>query len=360
MIDNHQTTPPNNYTSSGELWGAIEQLQNDLAHQLRRHEAGKQIDATQLLQAAKTAIERTLGAAAETADPIDYSIRDLIAGYWAHVGKRRENAPTGFAMLNEMLGGGIETQRLVVLLGAPNCGKTTFVHQMADSIANSGRPVLYVTTEDSPYDLLAKTLSRIGGVNYTAVKKGWESERARINAALAMQLDRPSSDRLRYLDATSGVTLATIKEKAQAHFADYPRESGVMVVDYLQRVARAAKMLDGLPYDLREVVSHVTEQLRAMACELDCGMVVVASQNRASGYSTANSALASAKESGDIEYTADVIMALGEDTERRASTSFLQPMVLRIDKNRQGSKDRKLAFDFQGDRQLFTEVQTRR
>jgi hypothetical protein len=87
---------------------------------------------------------------------------------------------------------------------------------------------------------------------------------------------------------------------------------------------------------------------------------VVASQNRASGYSAANSALASAKESGDIEYTADVIMALGEDTERRASASFLQPMLLRIDKNRQGSKERKLAFDFQGDRQLFTEVQARR
>src|SRR5947209_5899771 len=224
MIDNHQTTPPNNYTSSGDLWGAIEQLQNDLAHQLRRHDAGKQIDATQLLQGAKAAIERALGATTETVGPFDYSIRDLIAGYWAHVGKRRENASTGFALLNEMLGGGIETQRLVVVLGAPNCGKTTFVHQMADHIANSGRPVLYVTTEDSPYDLLAKTLARISGVNYTAVKKGWENERARINAALALQLDRPSSDRLRYLDATSGVTLATIKEKAQAHFACYQNE----------------------------------------------------------------------------------------------------------------------------------------
>ena len=32
--------------------------------------------------------------------------------------------------------------------------------------------------------------------------------------------------------------------------------------------------------DLREVVTLVTERLRTLACELDCGVIAVASQNR--------------------------------------------------------------------------------
>src|SRR5207248_1103746 len=115
---------------------------------------------------------------------VDIAMPDLLADYWIRVERRKLCAPTGFKSLNDALGGGLESQRLVVLLGAPNSGKTTLVHQMADHIADSGRPVLYVTSEDSPHDLMCKTLARVGQVNYTAVKKGWPSEHIKIREAL--------------------------------------------------------------------------------------------------------------------------------------------------------------------------------
>lgn len=343
-------------------WTLIKQLRDDLANKLRRHEAGQDIDAVQVLATTRDALVKGLPIAVTPAmQIIDYSTRDLLTSYWEQVTRRRATATTGFPSLNEALSGGIESKRLVVVLGAPNTGKTTFVHQIADHIADSGRPVLYVTSEDGPSELLAKTLARIGSVNYTAVLKGWETEKSKINAALARQLDRMSTDRLRYLDASFGITMDMIREKAQSHFEQYSASkgggSGVLVIDYLQRIARAIKTRSGMSQDLREVVTQLTEQLRGLACELDCGVIAIASQHR-NGYnrSADSSGIGSAKESGDIEYTADVMLALGEDKERKKTQPHLTPVALYIDKNRQGAKGKNISLDFWPDRQQFTEV----
>ena len=356
------STMPQNTTPDAALWDEIKKIRDDLANKMRRHEAGQDIDAQQVLAKTRDAITKGLPITVTPDMPIiDYSSRDLLNSYWQQVTKRRATVSTGFGKLNDALSGGVEAKRLMIVLGAPNTGKTTFVHQMSDSIANSGRPVLYVTSEDGPHELFAKTLARVGNVSYTAVLKGYQSEESKINAALALQMDRMSIDRLRYLDASYGISMDTIREKAQAHFAAFPTEkgggSGVLVIDYLQRIARAIRARSGTPQDLKDVVSNLTEQLKALASELECGVIAIASQNRASGYSTANSSLSSAKESGDIEYTADVMLALGDDMNRKRTVPYLTPVMLRIDKNRQGKKDLVLPLDFYTDRQQFTEAE---
>ncbi len=62
--------------------------------------------------------------------------------------------------------------------------------------------------------------------------------------------------------------------------------------------------------------------------------------NRASGYgkNSEMSALSSAKESGDIEYGSDILMALTEDpkAEIHTTNTVVVPRILRVDKNRQG------------------------
>jgi replicative DNA helicase len=306
--------------------------------------------------------QREIQQALRTEQPItDYSAHDLLLDYWNQATRRVNTATTGFKSLNEALSGGIEAERLVVLLGAPNTGKTTFAHQIADHIADSGRPVLYVTSEDRPAALVAKTLARIGGIDYTPVLKGYRDYERVIKAAITRQLDRVSSERLRYLDATNGIDMQTIHAHAKQHFERYSDEAqgggpGVLIVDYLQRIARAIKTRDNLTADLREVVTRVAEELRGLSTTLDCGVIAIASQNRG-GYTRGEStSLASAKESGDIEYTADVMLALVEDKDRKKVNPNLSPIALHIDKNRQGQKDIKIALDFYTNRQQFTEV----
>ena len=191
MIDT-KNNPHSDDTTQGDKWGLIDELQALLANAHRRHERGDSLNIEDVLGETSRLLDKIR--AHDGPQLVEQSVRDLLDNYWTQVAKRRDTAPTGFRTLNDILGGGFESKRLVVVLGAPNSGKTTFVHQMAVHIADAGRPVLYVTSEDSPHDLMAKTLARIGSVNYTAVKKGWETERAKISAAITMQVERKTSD----------------------------------------------------------------------------------------------------------------------------------------------------------------------
>jgi replicative DNA helicase len=128
----------------------------------------------------------------------------------------------------------------------------------------------------------------------------------------------------------------------------------VLVVDYLQRVARAQLSAGrGGARDLREAVTTLTEQLRDLARALNCTVIAIASQNRVSGYGNAN-ALTSAKESGDVEYTADVLLSLAEEKTRVAPLRC-EARTLSIVKNRLGPQT-AIALDWRADWQQFTEV----
>src|SRR6266498_4172639 len=108
---------------------------------------------------------------------VERSVQELLGGYLQRVQDRRNAATTGIGALNRALNGGFPAQRLIVLLGAPGSGKTSFANQMAEHVATE-RPVLYVTSEDAPDILLAKTLARIGQVKYSAVLYGWNDYQA--------------------------------------------------------------------------------------------------------------------------------------------------------------------------------------
>lgn len=92
--------------------------------------------------------------------------------------------------------------------------------------------------------------------------------------------------------------------------------------------------------DARQAATVYTERLRVLAGDLHCSLLCLSAMHRYSGY-TSNSPhlLSAAKESGDIEYTADVLMGLGaqdESTPGALSASGLLPWMLTIAKNRQG------------------------
>lgn len=280
----------------------------------------------------------------------DVSLQELIQDYWEHIKQRKASAPTGLERLNDALNGGLEAKRLMVLLGPPGIGKTALAHQMVDHAANSGRPVLYATSEDIPFTLFCKGLANTGLVPYSVALKG--SDREKINAAIAMQMDRTASQTLHYVDATQRVELERIGELAQAHFERYASNGqGILVIDYLQRFARAQRSSQAYSLEIRELVTQLTERLRAMACELDCTVIALGSQKRMNGQTET---LFSGKESGDIEYTADILATLVEDKDSKPST-YLKHRLLKLDKNRQGDTT-SIKLKFEGEKQRFTEV----
>lgn len=310
-----------------------------------------------------TSLAHTLATISETDTPeeVEYSQRDLLGMYWEQVKTRANVVKTGFERLDAILSGGLEPGRLVGVLGAPNCGKTTFTHQISENVASLGRPVLYVTSEDAPGALVGKTIARIGDIEYTAVLKGYDTHRQRITSTISDMMKRKSTDRLRYLDATSTVTIDYIENAARKHFEMYSEAKGggpgVLVIDYLQNIANIMRGDSG-SQELRVYISGFARRLHDFAKNSGCTVIIIASQNRNS-YTRSNDtgAMASAKESGDIEYACDVLIALNEDRDKnRVVASNKMAIMLYVDKNRQGQRSKSIPLDFTPDRQMFDEL----
>lgn len=372
MIDTTEINPTFDDTTTKEIASALstaertvktaQDLHDALAAAKRRNEAGK--DASEIekeLTTAKLQVSnitqqiQTITRVFPDQAP-DKLIQSGMIDYEGYIETRKQHPPipTGFKVLNDMLNGGLDPETLVIILGAPGGGKTTLTNQIAVHAADGGRPVLYVTSEDTPFRLYSKTLARQGQMNYKDVLRGKDEYKEKIKETLKLYKESNAAQLLYYLDATSGCEMATIREKATEVFNKHKDcGEGILVIDYLQRLARSQQTYKSGNGDVRMAVTMITEEIRSIASELKCTVIALAAQSRQSGYGTANS-LTSAKESGDVEYTADVLITIGEDDNRPPVTPHLKSRVLHIAKNRQGEEG-LISFDFYGARQQFTE-----
>lgn len=227
-------------------------------------------------------------------------------------------AATGFAGLDELLDGGLY-EGLYTLFSTPGAGKTTLMLQMADYIAEHGRDVLFIALEMSKKALQARSLSRLsslladGDKSYTALTerqisagkwRRWgeaDWRRAALTIYRARNTYRKWADRVYIMEAQGG-SFKALREAVETHirFRGCPP---VVIVDYLQ-ILRPDNT--GLT-DKQAVDSHVLE-FKQLSRDYGLPVVVVSSLGRTSYEGRLT--LSSGKESGGIEYTADVVLGM--------------------------------------------------
>lgn len=287
----------------------------------------------------------------------------LAASYWNSIEELKEPAETGVPGLDKAIGGGFQPGKVVVLLGPPGAGKTTLANQIAEHVARIGRPVYYVSSEDTPFALLSKTAARLGSLDYTNVLQGRVSQEE-IGKAFNKFWDKYSAERLVYRYVVGGFSLAQVQSRAFEHFERFAKAEktgpGVLVIDYLQRLARFERSLQGM--DIREVVTRFAMQLRKVAEALDCTLLALCSMNRNSYNKTPTleQILSAAKESGDIEYTCDILLGLVQDVENQKVAPKHKMCKLYVAKNRLGEGNATLDLDFNAPFQVFAGVEKNR
>jgi len=209
--------------------------------------------------------------------------------------------------------------------------------------------------------MLCRSMARLYGLSYGDLLRGYVKRESFSNAAIALA-ERPSASRMLIVEQRGPFSLDAIAETARAHFATYDKAHaggpGLLVIDYLQRLARANVGTAG--QDLRLAVTALCERLRDVARDLGCTVMVLSAQGRDAYKSgTGSSALASGKESGDLEYTADALMAIMPSDEKDTRAPVASPghatCMLRVDKNRQGATG-IVYLDWLATRQMFSEV----
>jgi replicative DNA helicase len=239
--------------------------------------------------------------------------------------------PTGLAQLDNLLGG--LTEGLYLLAGPPGMGKTTLALQIATA-ATTDVPVVIVTFEHAPANLTLKLLCARAGVNLRDVQRGY-ADLAKLRSTAAVWA--PVGQRLAVVEGGSQLTVAHVRAQARRAMRQHQAERCFVVVDYLQLWAKVAEDLRG-NFSIRERVDMLGGLLRELALSLHSPVLALASQNRSAGnYGSGkgSAALDSLKESGDLEYAADVVLFLTEAQERMA-TPPARAVDLTVAKNRHG------------------------
>lgn len=257
--------------------------------------------------------------------------------------------PTGLVQLDSLLGG--LNDGLHLLAGPPGMGKTTLALQIA-AAATQDVPVVVVTFEHAPANLTLKLLCARAGVNPRDVQRGYADLAKLRTAAVAWQ---PVGERLAVVEGNSQLTVAQVRAYAVRAMRQHQTERCLIVVDYLQLWAKVAEDMRG-NFTVRERVDMLGGLLREQALRLHSPVLALASQNRSAGnYGTGkgSAALDSLKESGDLEYAADVVLFLTEAQERGA-TPPARAIELTVAKNRHGDTG-KMGLIFRPDLGIMRE-----
>lgn len=223
---------------------------------------------------------------------------------------------TGFRNLDNALDGGI-IPALYVLGAISSLGKTTFVLQIADQIAAAGQDVLIFSLEMSEFELMAKSLSRLTFKHCEGKQQNAKTVRGLLNGAKysgynyeeITLIERAKKAYGEYAQRIyikqgniSNTGVAAIEEAVKQHIS-FTGNTPVVIIDYLQIIK---------PFSDRATDKQSTDynisMLKNLCRNYNLPIIGVSSFNRDNYNSPVN--MAAFKESGSLEYSADVLLAL--------------------------------------------------
>lgn len=213
---------------------------------------------------------------------------------------------TGFPVLDKLSGG--LHPGLYVLGAVSSLGKTTFALQLADSVAARGTDVLFFSLEQSRLELASKILARrtaeadlTTAVTSLSIRRGYIPRQ--VTDAKNDFLRDGAGDKLSIIESNFDLTPEHLQDYLTNYLKKNPESRPLVILDYLQIVT---------PSDPRkstkDAIDATTTALKRVSRDLSLTVLVISSLNRAS-YSDPIS-FESFKESGIIEYSADVVWGL--------------------------------------------------
>lgn len=224
---------------------------------------------------------------------------------------------TGFPTLDTILDGGFYPG-LYTMGAITGLGKTTFILQIADNIAQTKHDVLIFSLEMARSELMSKSISRHTFLIADDAGRLKDAKTARGITSGAKWLRYSASEKQLIKDATAeysyyapylyiiegmgALGVKEIREQVERHIS-LTGNKPTVIIDYLQILA---------PYDPRSSDKQNTDkavlELKRMSRDLMLPVIAVSSFNRENYTAPVN--LAALKESGAIEYGSDIIIGL--------------------------------------------------
>lgn len=276
--------------------------------------------------------------------------------------------PTGFKDLDKTLGGGL-FEGLYFIGALSSLGKTTFMLQVADQVAQQGHDVLIISLEMARSELMAKSISRLTalndfrnakttrGITTAAYYKHYsDDERACINQAINDYATY--AEKIFIEESVGNTTVEEVKRLIDDHIK-ITGNKPLVIIDYVQIL----RPLDFKMSD-KQAVDHNVMELKRISRQFKIPIVGISSLNRQS-YKDRIS-MTSFKESGAIEYSSDILIGLqlkgagekgfDEKAIDEAKSKEEREIELVILKNRNGKTGVSIDYTFISKYNLFEEV----
>jgi len=259
---------------------------------------------------------------------------------------------------------------LYVIGAISSLGKTTFMHQMADQIIKDNKNVMFFSLEQSALELTSKSLSRIMAMEnmdyaMTSLQVRKNINDTRVYKAKEKYLAHAKN--MCVYECEFSATIDDIEEKVNN--AVQAKYTPLIIIDYLQVIKS-----DNCKSNMRDAIDDIIKRLKRLQSKNKLVMFVISSLNRQNYQVQID--FESFKETGGIEYTADVIWGLqlgvindnlfdetGKINEKRkaiinAKSQVPRKIELVCLKNRFGVSSYKCAFDYYPQFDLFVPCTT--
>ncbi|MEC0237803.1 DnaB-like helicase C-terminal domain-containing protein [Paenibacillus kribbensis] len=233
-------------------------------------------------------------------------------------------AKTASDDLNEM-GSGHQAGDVTIVAARPSIGKTAYLVNDSIAAAEGGTTAAIFSAEMPSKDVSERHLCALGGIDSKKIRTGrltendWDS----YSKALEILESLPI-----YIDDTPGMTIEYIWRQAKALKKQHPRL--IIYVDYLQLIESERKFSS-----TSERVSYVSSQFKKLARVLGIPVVVISSVGRkCEEKQDKRPMMSDLRDSGNIEFDADVIIFLYRDDYYYPDTVLKGVMELIVAKGR--------------------------
>lgn len=243
-----------------------------------------------------------------------------------------EVVPTGYPILDKMLGGGLVRGTVSALGARPSVGKTTLAVNIAAK--NPQRKILFFSLEMSARMVYDKLISDVGDLDYSDCVKH------KVNLETVKTLLQ-KYDNLTVID-----DVYEIEDIAAIIRREKPE---LVMIDYIQIVQTRENI-----EVVRQRIDRISQIIKRTAKSTGAHIMCLSQITRGAKEEPTMSAL---KESGGLEETGDYVILLKRPYVLNKADESLRPedTELKIDKNKFGESG-LLQYYFTGNRQRFMEI----
>ncbi|PID23240.1 DNA helicase [Sporosarcina sp. P3] len=245
---------------------------------------------------------------------------------------------TGLLPMDYLLNG-FQDSEFIVIAARPSMGKTDTLNHLALTAGLNGHVPIVFSLEMSRKTMTDRLISVTGGYSRLKMRNPHRHFDNTQKNSWMTALDHLQSAKIR-IDDRGGIKVSQIKATARRVINSQPNKRPIIFVDYLQIIRP-----EETTTNQNQAIGQISADLKAMAKELNCPVVVLSQLSRAvEQRKDMQPMMSDLRDSGNIEQDADVVCFLFREDYYDQESELKNHLEINIAKHRNGPVDSFMVY----------------